>query len=164
MGKSAKACNRFSRFLLGLKIKQRSRHRVRVGALGEFLAAQYLRCHGCTVVGKNLRLKRGEIDLLVRRKKTLRVVEVRTITTPYLNSALETFSLRKQRQVRTMTRTLQAHIAGLHMEQNLTLHMDFLAIRLCPWWKPTFLYLNDVEGVEGVDFGKDYSSTSSFTQ
>jgi putative endonuclease len=151
MGKSAKVYNRFCKFLSGINTKQRRRRRVRIGALGEFLAAQYLRFHGFTVIGKNLRFKRGEIDLLVRRKKTLRVIEVRTITTPYLHSAQETFSLRKQQQVRYTTRMLQTHLATLNKEQN-PLHMDFLAIRLCPWWKPTFLYLNDVEGLEGVDF------------
>jgi len=164
MAKSTKACNRLYNYFSHIKMRQRSRRRVRVGALGEFLAAQYLRCHGFEVLGKNLRLKRGEIDLLVQRKKTLRIVEVRTITTPYLNSALETFSLRKQQQVRYTTRMLQSHLARLNTEQTMTIHMDFLAIRLCPWWKPTFLFLNDVEGVEGVDFGRNYSSTSSFTQ
>ena len=53
--------------------------RKEVGALGERVAAEYLRRHGLELVEKNVVKKMGEIDLIVREGDTLHFVEVKTI-------------------------------------------------------------------------------------
>lgn len=50
----------------------------RLGQLGERRAAWFYRLRGYRLVDRNLRLRSGEIDLVVRRGKTLVVVEVKT--------------------------------------------------------------------------------------
>ena len=50
----------------------------RLGQLGERRAAWFYRVRGYSIVERNLRLRAGEIDLLVRRGKTIVVAEVKT--------------------------------------------------------------------------------------
>ncbi|MDO8624357.1 MAG: YraN family protein [bacterium] len=50
-----------------------------IGALGEKIAAEYLRRQGMKFIDKNFARKTGEIDLIVREGDTLHFVEVKTI-------------------------------------------------------------------------------------
>ena len=50
----------------------------RLGAAGERRAAWFYRLRGWTVVARNVRSRGGEIDLIVRRGRTLAFVEVKT--------------------------------------------------------------------------------------
>ena len=49
-----------------------------LGRRGERLAAEHLRRRGCVVLERNVRLGRGEIDLIVRDGDALVFVEVKT--------------------------------------------------------------------------------------
>jgi len=49
-----------------------------LGSTGEDLALKYLEKKGFLLIGRNIRLKFGEIDLLMKDKDTLVVVEVKT--------------------------------------------------------------------------------------
>jgi putative endonuclease len=50
----------------------------KLGPRGERRAAWFYRLRGFSIVGRNLRLRSGEIDLVVRRGKLLVFVEVKT--------------------------------------------------------------------------------------
>jgi putative endonuclease len=59
----------------------RSAHRLEAKALGrrgERRAQWFYRWRGYTIVGSNVRLRSGELDLVVRRGRTLVLVEVKT--------------------------------------------------------------------------------------
>ncbi|MFA6503022.1 MAG: YraN family protein [Candidatus Paceibacterota bacterium] len=58
-----------------------SKTRKEVGALGESVAAEYLRRHGFALRDKNVARKTGELDLVAEREDTLHFVEVKTILT-----------------------------------------------------------------------------------
>ena len=49
-----------------------------LGPIGERRALWYFRLRGYRIVARNVRLRRGEIDLIVRRGRTLVFVEVKT--------------------------------------------------------------------------------------
>jgi len=49
-----------------------------LGRAGEWLAAAFLQAHGLRIVTRNLRFRRGEIDLVAMHDETLVIVEVRT--------------------------------------------------------------------------------------
>lgn len=49
-----------------------------IGAIGEQAATVYLRSKGHHILGRNLRFKRGEIDILSKHKDTLHITEVKT--------------------------------------------------------------------------------------
>ena len=50
----------------------------KLGALGERRAAWFYRLRGYRIVGRNVRLRSGEIDLVVRRGTMLVIAEVKT--------------------------------------------------------------------------------------
>jgi putative endonuclease len=50
-----------------------------IGALGEKVAAEYLRRHGMKIIDRNVARKTGEIDVIAREGKTLHFVEVKSI-------------------------------------------------------------------------------------
>jgi len=58
-----------------------SKTRKEVGALGEAVAAEYLRRHGFTIRDRNVARKTGELDIIAQREDTLHFVEVKTILT-----------------------------------------------------------------------------------
>jgi putative endonuclease len=55
--------------------------RKETGALGEKVAAEYLRRHGFLIVDRNIARKTGELDLIAEKQDTLHFVEVKTILT-----------------------------------------------------------------------------------
>ena len=70
-----------------------------LGRAGEDLVAHYLESQGFEVEARNWVCQGGEIDLVAHRG-TLRIfVEVRSVSTPFLKSALWTITARKQRLV-----------------------------------------------------------------
>ncbi|MSU74733.1 YraN family protein [Candidatus Kaiserbacteria bacterium] len=55
--------------------------RKEIGALGEEVAAEYLRRHGFSIIDRNVTRKTGEIDIIAQSGDTLHFVEVKTILT-----------------------------------------------------------------------------------
>ncbi|MFZ2500487.1 MAG: YraN family protein [Minisyncoccia bacterium] len=58
-----------------------SKSRKEVGALGENVAAEYLKRHGFIIRDRNIARKTGELDLIAEHEETLHFVEVKTILT-----------------------------------------------------------------------------------
>jgi putative endonuclease len=56
-----------------------NRSRKDIGALGEKVAAEYLRRRGMKIIDRNVARKTGEIDVIAREGKTLHFVEVKSI-------------------------------------------------------------------------------------
>lgn len=66
------------------------------GLWGEGVAAWWLRFHGWSIVGRRIRVRAGEVDLVARRGRTVAFVEVKTrATTAELDMAIDTFRLRR---------------------------------------------------------------------
>ncbi|HOC88464.1 MAG TPA: YraN family protein [bacterium] len=71
----------------------------RVGREGEDQAARYLQQLGCTVVARNFRTRRGEIDLIVRDQGVLVFVEIKTCSSDAFGRPESWVTPRKQRRV-----------------------------------------------------------------
>ncbi len=56
-----------------------SKTRKEIGALGENVAAEYLKRHRFSVIDRNVMRKTGELDIVARSEDTLHVIEVKTI-------------------------------------------------------------------------------------
>jgi len=58
-----------------------SKTRKEIGALGEALAAEYLKRHGFSIRDRNVMRKTGELDIVAQKEDVLHFVEVKTILT-----------------------------------------------------------------------------------
>ncbi|MBQ7160359.1 MAG: YraN family protein [Clostridia bacterium] len=68
-----------------MKLAKKKGAKNRTGARGERYAARWLRLHGYRVVGRNVEMRSGEIDIIAKRGKYLVFCEVKTRTeTPAL--------------------------------------------------------------------------------
>lgn len=56
-----------------------SKTRKEVGAIGEKVAAEYLKRHGFSICERNFVRKTGELDIIAEKDSTLHFVEVKTI-------------------------------------------------------------------------------------
>lgn len=73
--------------------------RLTLGRQGEEAAARYLQSKGMKILERNLRTPVGEIDLVVRHRKILAFVEVKTRRGIAFGSPGEAVGPRKQRQI-----------------------------------------------------------------
>lgn len=75
------------------------RSRAEIGDDKERLARSYLERRGLSLLARNYRCRRGEIDLVMRECDTLVFVEVRFRASNRFGTPAETVDLRKQRRL-----------------------------------------------------------------
>lgn len=100
------------------------------GKKGEFIALFFLRLKGYKCLAKNYKTPVGEIDLVMRKKKTLVFVEVKT--RPSLDEALE--SLRHAQKQRIL-RTSLWFMKEFKTYANYDIRFDFIGIAPSSWPK-----------------------------
>jgi len=83
-----------------------SAHRRRLGAFGEEVAAAFLERNGIRVLGRNIRVGRGEVDLIAADRRGRFVVEVKSGMEAPDEHPRWNFTDRKARQVVRMARSL----------------------------------------------------------
>ncbi|MEE9350467.1 MAG: YraN family protein [Flavobacteriaceae bacterium] len=66
-----------------------------LGELGEQMAFNFLKKEGYTIVEKNWRFKKAEIDLIVQKKDTLICVEVKTRSTDFFGDPQDFIDAKK---------------------------------------------------------------------
>ena len=71
----------------------------RLGKFGEWFARWLYRLRGYRVVGRNVRVAGGEIDLVVRRGRMLVVAEVKTRQSLVAGEGFDAVNSRKQQQL-----------------------------------------------------------------
>jgi putative endonuclease len=93
---------------------------------GERRAARWYRLRGWRVIGANVWAGGNEIDLIVRRGRALRFVEVKEKRGPAYGDPLEAVTEEKQRRVR---RAAHAWLAANPAAARLQLGFDVVAVR-----------------------------------
>jgi putative endonuclease len=73
--------------------------RQQFGRAAEAVAASYLAGHGWTLLGRNVRIGRGELDLIARRGPVLAFVEVKARRSAACGAPEDAVDARKRRQV-----------------------------------------------------------------
>jgi len=81
-----------------------------LGKKGERRAAWFYRLRGYSIVGRNVRMRNGEIDLVVRRGRTLAFVEVKTRQSLVAGEGFESVDRSKQLQL--------VHLAGEYLAKH----------------------------------------------
>jgi putative endonuclease len=105
--------------------------RLQRGEAAELLAANYLQVRGLKILGRNLRCKAGELDLVCLDDGVLAIVEVRQRESTQFGGALASVTGAKQRKI--------IRAAKFFMQREL--HWRDLPVRF------------DVLGVEGLPSG-----------
>lgn len=80
--------------------------RQRIGTRGEEIAARYLRRRGWRILERNVRLGRGELDIIAQEGEELVIVEVRTVREGFIEPAE---SVRKEK-LRSLERLSQLYL------------------------------------------------------
>ena len=108
------------------------RNRQALGALGETLAADYLRLRGWRLLARNLRVGQKEIDLLAAEGECLVGVEVRLRRGDRFGRALDSVNPRKHAPLRSALReeVLRRGWRGLYRLDLVTLDLDLARDRL----------------------------------
>lgn len=75
--------------------------------MGETLASQFLTQKGLKILGRNLRTRLGEIDILAADGQTLVIVEVKTKRHARQGTAIEMITPTKQRKLVLLTQEIQ---------------------------------------------------------
>jgi putative endonuclease len=103
--------------------------RLQRGAAAELLAANYLQVRGLKVLGRNLRCKAGELDLVCLDGDVLAIVEVRQRASSRFGGALASVTRAKQRKIiRAAQFFMQRHPSW----RNLAIRFDVLAVQGLP--------------------------------
>jgi len=98
----------------------------RLGAMGERRAAWYYRLRGYRIVARNVRLEgRGEIDLIVRRGRTVVIAEVKSRQSRSAGEGFEAVDRKKREQ---LVRLADRYLAGLPFEPRRELRYDILSL------------------------------------
>lgn len=84
----------------------------KTGNEGEDIAAEYLKRKGYRILERNLKLFCGEIDILAEQKRTIVLVEVKTVRGEGFGSAQELVRWKKQNKLRTLGRALEQEYPG----------------------------------------------------
>ena len=113
--------------------------RLRRGLAAEQLAAEHLQARGVKILGRNLRCKSGELDLVCLDAGVLAVVEVRQRGSAEYGGSLASVTWAKQRKIIRATRFL---LREKHWSR-VPLRFDVVAIEGLP------------EGAHRVDWIKD---------
>lgn len=106
-----------------------------LGQKGEQMAEDFLEQKGYEIISRNVRTRRGEIDLIAMDGSTLVFVEVRTRASHAFGTALESVTWRKRQKLRELA-------------------MEYLQSR--EGYVPSFRF--DVIAVEYTDRGTDEES------
>lgn len=94
------------------------------GNLGEDLAAQYLEAHGYKIIDRNVKFPYGEIDILASLKKTIVIVEVKTVRGGGFGLAQDLVRFAKQNKLRLLARGVEQQYPGK------TIRIDVIGVDL----------------------------------
>lgn len=98
-----------------------------LGKLGEQRAAWYYRFRGWTILEHNLKIAGGEIDLLVRRGRTIALVEVKTRQTAIAGEGHEAVTRAKRERLFRLGDAIAARYPDAQ------LRYDIVSVRWTGW-------------------------------
>lgn len=103
-----------------------------LGRAGEALAARWLQARGWRVLARNYRLRHAEIDLVIRRGRTVAFVEVKTRSGTGFGHPLESVHRAKRGEIRRVA----LHWIQLHGREGDHYRFDAVAIHWTPGEEP----------------------------
>ena len=103
-------------------------HNRSLGARGEETAADWYESHGYEILERNWTRREGEVDLIVRRRRTVAFVEVKTRTTDAFGTGAEAVLPAKQRRIRRLASRWLAELTPASGRAVVDLRFDVVDI------------------------------------
>ena len=97
----------------------------KTGDFGEQAAADYLQNIGYKIIDRNVKMVCGEIDILAMDKKSIVIVEVKTVRGSGFGLAQELVRFRKQKKLRQLGRALEQK----YPDRNI--RIDVIGVEFC---------------------------------
>ena len=106
-----------------------SKHKKKIGALGENMACRFLVKHGFKILDRNYSKKWGEIDIVAEKDKIFRFIEVKSIV------SYETDRYRPEENVhyqklKRLSRVIQTYLLDKKVSYETEWQIDIMAVFL----------------------------------
>jgi putative endonuclease len=99
-------------------------NKISLGKQGEKLAFDYLKSKGYKIIGKNLRSRSGELDIVANDHGTLVFIEVKTRTSEMFGLPIQGIDERKQNRIKILAKRYIAEKGLIEQE----VRFDFLGV------------------------------------
>jgi putative endonuclease len=93
--------------------------RLRLGPAGERRAVWFYRLRGYRILGRNVRLRAGEIDLIAKRGRTIAIVEVKTRQSLAAGEGFAAVDQRKRERLIRLGSEYAAHRPGISLRYDV---------------------------------------------
>ena len=103
-------------------------HNRSLGASGEVIAAAWYEDQGYEILERNWRRREGEVDLIVRRRRTVAFVEVKARTSDAFGTGAEAVLPAKQRRIRRLASRWMAELTPASGRALVDLRFDVVDI------------------------------------
>ncbi|WPR72377.1 YraN family protein [Flavobacterium sp. NG2] len=94
-----------------------------LGKLGEEMAVNFLKENGYTVLDRNWRFQKAEIDIVCQKNETLAIVEVKTRSSIEIGLPIEAVNSKK---IRLLTRAVDEYVCAKNLD--LEVRFDVISI------------------------------------
>jgi putative endonuclease len=106
----------------------RKKSPLELGSDGERRAADWYEANGYEVLERNWRRREGEIDLIVRKARTVVFCEVKTRSSDRFGSGAESVVPAKQRRIRRLAARWLSELTPASGRRGLVIRFDVVAI------------------------------------
>ena len=105
-----------------------SNRRQALGAEGESLAAAWYEAQGYEILERNWRRREGEVDLIVRRGRTVAFCEVKTRSSDRFGTGAEAVLVPKQRRIRRLASRWLSELTPASGRELVEVRFDVVSI------------------------------------
>lgn len=111
-----------------------------LGRYGEQVAADYLEQKGYEIIDRNVKVKKGEIDIWAKQEDTLVFVEVKTRRSAWSGKAIEAVDARKKEQ---LLRVIACSIVFMSIDMDM--RFDVIAVQVVDDTQVALTHVQNVE-------------------
>ena len=106
-----------------------SKHKKKIGALGENMACRFLVKQGFKILDRNYSKKWGEIDIVAEKDKILRFIEVKTVVSRETDRYRPEENVHYQK-LKRLSRVIQTYLLDKKVSYETEWQIDVLAVFL----------------------------------
>ena len=106
--------------------------RMELGKAAEAAAADFLMARGFTIIERNYRKRRGEIDIIARKGDTIHFIEIKARSDASGFSATESWSPMQRERFIALAEGFLAERRGLAVDDNPDVSLDFMGLTFAP--------------------------------